>query len=72
MKIHYDGEADFLEIMLGEPSESYYEDIGDDVFENIDRKTEQIKGFTIFNFKKRTEKQMDIDVSLPVELQVIS
>ncbi len=71
LSIHYDEEGDFLELRIGGPTESYYEDLGDDIFQRIDEKTKEIKGFAVFNFRKRTEKQMDIDVDLPVNIQLI-
>ena len=66
MFIHYDAEGDFLEIRFGKPSESYYEEIGDDVFERRDEKTEDVRGYAFFNVQKRKEKQPeDIEVDIP-------
>lgn len=70
LSIHYDEEADFLEFRIGTPTDAYFEDIGDDVFRRIDRQTNEVKGFAIFNFKKRTSEQMDINVALPVKLKI--
>ena len=72
LNIYYDKEGDFLELRIGKPTASIYEDIGNDVFKRIDEKTKEVKGFAIFNFKKRTEKLKDIDVSLPVEIKISS
>jgi uncharacterized protein YuzE len=72
LNIHYDGKSDVLELRLGEPTESYYEDLGNDLFERRDEKTKEIKGFAIFNFKKRTEKGETIDVTLPAKLQLVA
>ena len=66
MFIHYDAEGDFLEIRFGKPSESYYEEIGDDVFERRDEKTDDVRGYAFFNVQKRKEKQPeDIEVDIP-------
>lgn len=70
LNIYYDKEGDFLEIRVGKPTESIYEDLGDDIFQRIDEKTKEIKGFAVFNFKKRTDNLKDIDVSLPVKLKI--
>lgn len=70
LSIHYDEEADFLEIRIGNPTKSYFEDIGNDIFERLDEKTKAIKGFAIFNFKKRTENLNDINVNLPVKIDL--
>lgn len=72
LNIHYDEEGDFLEIRIGKPTEAYFEELGNDLFERRDEKTEEIKGFAIFNFKKRTEKLKDVEVALPVKIQLTS
>ncbi len=66
MFIHYDPEGDFLEVRFGEATPSYYEDLGMDIFERKDRKTNEVRGYAIFNVKKRKNKQLqDIEVELP-------
>jgi uncharacterized protein YuzE len=70
LNICYDKEADFLELRIGKPTPSYYEDSGDDVFTRIDERTKEIKGFAIFNFKKRTKSLKKVEVSLPAEVKI--
>ena len=65
MHMHYDLEGDFLEVRFGNPTSSYYENIGDDVFERRDRETNEVKGYAIFNVKKRKEKYADVEVDIP-------
>ena len=72
LHIYYDEKGDFLELRIGKPTASYYEDLGNDLFERRDEETEEIKGFAIFNFKKRTNKAMPIDVDLPVKIKLTS
>jgi len=67
--IHYDKEGDLLEVRSGAFTSCYMEDIGNDIFKRIDKKTGALKGFTIINFKKRTEKSNNIDISLPAVLE---
>ena len=69
IKIHYDKKGDLLEIRIGKPTESYYEDLGEDIFERHDKKTKEIKGYAIFNFKKRTR---NINVDLPLQIELTS
>ena|SRR3989344_3302275 len=52
-KMHFDEEGDFLELRIGNPMPSYYEEISDGIFERIDEKSKEIIGVAIFNFKKR-------------------
>tara|TARA_Y100000310_G_scaffold324156_1_gene385659 strand:- start:499 stop:735 length:237 start_codon:yes stop_codon:yes gene_type:complete len=72
LRVYYDEEGDFLEIGIGKPVKGYFKDLGDDIFERRDEKTDEIKGYAIFNFKKRTKKLKDINISLPEELKIIS
>ena len=69
--IHYDKEGDFLEFRIGEPTEAYFEEISEDIFKRLDEKTKKVKGFAIFNFKKRTEKLNDIKVSIPFKIELV-
>lgn len=67
MFIHYDPEGDFLEVRFGKVVQSYYEDMGDDIFERRDEKTNKIIGYAFFNVQKRKQKQSkDIEVELPI------
>ena len=72
LHIYYDEEGDFLELRIGKPTPSVYNDIGKDVFQRIDEKTGETKGFAVFNFKKRTEKLKDVEVPLPVSIKLSS
>ena len=66
--MHYNEEGDLLELRIGEATDSYFEDFGNDIFERVDRKTGEIKGLAIFNFKKRIEKDLDINIELPFDI----
>jgi len=33
LRVHYDREADFLEVGIGRPVKGYFKDLGDDIFE---------------------------------------
>ncbi len=72
MNIYYDDEGDLLEIQIGEPTPSYYEEISDGVFERIDEKTNKVKGFAVFSFRKRITEKKDINVPLPVRVHPVS
>lgn len=70
--IHYDNEGDLFELCVGEPTPGYMRDIGHDIFERVDEKTKKVTGFTILNFKKRTEKFKAVDIQLSDELEVMA
>lgn len=53
--IYYDEESDFLEVLFGEPSECYAEEIEPGIFIRKDEKTGEIKSIGILSFRKRTE-----------------
>ena len=67
MNIHYDPEGDYLEVRFGEPTPAYFKNVGDDIFVRMDRKTNEIRGYAIFNVKTRELKKQhkDIEVELP-------
>jgi len=70
IQIHYDADGDFLEIRFGDPTPSYYEDLGGDTFERRDEKTGKVKGYALFNVQKRKEMQpQDIEIKIPSEEQ---
>jgi len=70
LNIHYDEEGDLLEIQVGKPTPSYYDEIEDGVFKRIDEKTGKIKGFAVFSFRKRMHKNSEIMVKIPVKIQL--
>ena len=72
LNIYYDKEGDFLELRIGKPTQSVYNAIGNDIFQRVDEKTGEIRGFAVFNFKKRTEKLKEVEVPLPSQLKISS
>ena len=72
LSIYYDKEGDLLEIRIGKPTIGYFKDLGNDIFERIDEKTGEIRGFSILNFKKRAEKVANINIPLPSKMGLIS
>jgi len=69
LEINYDEEADILEIFLGKPTPSYFDEIEDDLFEGRDEKTNELKGFKIFNFRKRGGMK-NIKINLPANVKI--
>lgn len=69
LEIYYDEEADILEIYLGEPSPCFFDEIEDDIFEGRDKKTNELKGYKIFNFRKRGGMK-NIKINLPANIQI--
>jgi len=69
--IFYDKEADILEITIGEPSASYFDEVDDDLFEAHDNKTNELKGYKIFNFLKRGGIK-NIKILLPAKVDIYS
>ena len=70
LSVYYDEKGDLLEIRIGKPTVGYFKDLGNDIFQRIDEKTGDIRGFSILNFKKRTEKLKPVEVFLPVNVQL--
>ena len=65
MKIYYDTESDYLEIVFGETTECYYKKIGPDTYMRIDEETGEVKGYAIYNVKKSDSPLKSINVALP-------
>lgn len=72
MSIYYDEEGDFLEITSGDISNCFFNNLGDGIFEIIDKQSQKKKGIAIFNFKKRTKNLQEINISLPFRLDIVS
>ena len=64
LELHYDAEADLLEIFLGTPTPCLFEEIEDDLFEGRDENTHELKGYKIFNLRGRGGMK-DIKIRLP-------
>ena len=69
LEIIYDDEADVLEIFIGEPSDCYFNEIEDDLFEGREKGTERLVGFKIFSFKKRKGLE-GVKINLPVNMRL--
>ncbi len=67
--LYYDKEADILEIMLGEPSSCIFDEVDEGIFEAHDVKTNDIKGYKIFDFTKRGGLK-NIKIPLPVNVTI--
>lgn len=72
LSIYYDEEGDFLELQVGDYTEGYFKNIGDGIFERVDKKTSQVVGIAIHAFRKRTQGLKDVKVLLPVRMQLSS
>ena len=71
LNIYYDEEGDFLEFHLGKFTKGSFRNLGKGVFERIDKEG-KVTGIAIMGFKKRTANLKDIEVSLPVKMELSS
>ena len=65
--LRYDEEGDYLEIYFGKIREGYFREIGNKYFERVDQKTGKVVGYAIFNFTKRKDKFVNVEITLPQE-----
>ncbi len=56
IEINYSPETDLLEIFIGDPVPSYYNEIDDDLFEGRSKETNELTGYKIFNLSKRKQE----------------
>jgi len=69
LEIFYDAEADILEIFLEEPTDCYFNEIDDDLFEGREENTDKLIGFKIFNFRKRGGMK-NVRIPLPANVKI--
>lgn len=68
-KLEYDKEGDILYLTRGIlTKEDTSEELGDDVIVWKNKNTNEVNGFTVLNFSKRTNKASKIDLPFEVEL----
>lgn len=72
LNIYYDEKDDLLELQIEDPTPAYYEEISEGIFERRDEKTKKVKGFAVFSFRKRIANMKNINVELPVNVELIS
>ena len=65
MKIYYDTESDYLEILFGDiPEESSYEKIAPDTYVRINDENGVVVGYAIYNVKKSDSPLKAINVKI--------
>ena len=73
IELNYDPETDLLEIFIGDPVPSYYDEIDDDLFEGRNKKTNELTGYKIFNLGKRKQGWMkSVKIPLPANVNITS
>ena len=72
LNLYDDEEGDFLELHIGDYIDDYFRNLGNCIFEIIDKKTNKVTGIAIMGFKKRTEGLKDVSIPLPMEIQLSS
>jgi len=68
MNIYYDDEGDYLEITMGDISNCYFNNVGNGIFQIVDKSTKEIKGISIHSFKARTRNLDEVKLSFPFKL----
>ena len=72
LNIYYDKEGDFLELYIGKQPGGFSKNLGDGIFEIVDKKTNKVVGIAIHDFIKRAAKLKEIETSLPVNIEILS
>jgi uncharacterized protein YuzE len=70
LNIYYDEEGDFLEIGIDDPQEGTFQNLGDGIFERVNKNTGEIMGLAITSFKKRTSGLKELKFTLPLKLEL--
>ena len=74
IELNYNPETDLLEIFIGDPVPSYFNEIDDDLFEGHSKETNELIGYKIFNLSKRKKQEWikSITISLPANVNITS
>ena len=70
LNIYYDEEGDYLELHIGKYKEGYFKNLGDGIFERVDKRTKKVTGIAIHGFRKRTKGSKNVKVTLPFNIQL--
>jgi hypothetical protein len=71
IELNYDPETDLLEIFIGDPVPSYFDEIESDLFEGRNKETSELTGYKIFNLSKRRQEWMkSVKISLPAHMNI--
>ena len=68
ISIWYNEEGDYLEINLKKCKDSYFNEVKKNYMEIIDKETGKIAGYALFNFTKRKNRFIDIDIPISKEI----
>ncbi len=63
--MRYDQEGDYFEIIVDPPRDTSFKEIEKDCTHIIDKKTEDVVGYAIFNFTNRKQKFIELQLPLP-------
>ena len=72
MRIYYDDEGDFLEIMVDKPGKNYGDHVTEDIVLFKSEETNEVVGIGIFNFKKRTKDLEELKLNLPIDIKLFA
>ena len=74
IELNYEPETDLLEIFIGKPVPSYFNEIGDDLFEGHNKETGELTGYKIFNLSKRKKQEWmkSVKISMPANVSISS
>ncbi len=70
LHLYYDKEGDFLELHVGKYREGAFRNVGKGIFERVDARTKRVTGIAIMGFRKRTAGKKDLEISLPMGIEL--
>ena len=74
--IHYDKEADFIEVFFGDQTECYADEPQKGIFVRKDENTNEIKSIGIVSFSKRTQILQELlrkfKIDFPIDFKINS
>ncbi len=66
MNVHYDEEADFLEIRMGEATPCYAEEVQPGIIIRRDEQTGSVKSIGVVDFRERSDEGLHLPVDISI------
>lgn len=70
IRLHYDEQADFFEILFGRPSRCRADEVEDGIFVRTDEETKKVKSIGILGFRERANVLDSIMAKLRLKVNV--
>ena len=68
ISVWYDKEGDYLELTLKKSKDTYFDEIRKDIAKIIDKRSNKVVGYAVFNFTKKKQQEKELIFPIPEEI----